>query len=92
MGKNHNTIEFRRNRAIIMYLWNYKCAVKNCKSDSKEVHHDNRDSLKNELINLVPLCKNCHSIIGKTSYRFNFNWFKIVELLINKISDIVKNL
>ncbi len=88
MGFNHNTKEFRQNRAIVLYLWNYKCAVENCKSDSKEVHHDNRDSSSNKLINLVPLCKNCHSIIGKTNYKFNFDWSKIVELLENTIKII----
>lgn len=79
MSQNHQKIEYRKIRNVVVWLYDSTCYQCNLKTDKIEVHHDDRNSLNNSITNLVPLCKNCHTIIGKSNYQF-----KISKAIINK--------
>ena len=76
-------------RAVALWLYDYTCV--SCKNifTSLEVHHDDRDNKNNELTNLIPLCADCHGIIGQSNHRFNHNEDHIIILLKLKVAELI---
>lgn len=47
-------------RDALLTEFNHRCAV--CGKDRPQVHHIDEDPSNNDLMNLIPLCPNCHLI------------------------------
>ena len=56
---------FRRFSVIILHIYDYKCVLCEIQKPNLEVHHIDKNIKNNSGVNLVPLCKNCHSAIHK---------------------------
>jgi ubiquitin len=47
-------------RDAVLKEFNHRCAI--CGTDRPQVHHIDEDPSNNELLNLIPLCPNCHLV------------------------------
>lgn len=47
-------------RDKVLKEFNHRCAI--CGTDRPQVHHIDEDPSNNELLNLIPLCPNCHLV------------------------------
>lgn len=47
-------------RDTVLKEFNHRCAI--CGTDRPQVHHIDEDPSNNELLNLIPLCPNCHLV------------------------------
>lgn len=47
-------------RDAVLREFNHRCAI--CGTDRPQVHHIDEDPSNNELLNLIPLCPNCHLV------------------------------
>ena len=63
--KNHQDPEFKHLREVVKWLHDYKCFICNKSLVQLEVHHIDKCSTNHELINLIPVCKECHIYLGK---------------------------
>lgn len=50
---------FVSQRLVVLNNYNYKCSI--CGKPTREVHHKDVDRKNNDLDNLTPLCRTCHS-------------------------------
>ncbi len=48
----------KKTKDALLDEYNHRCAV--CAGDRPHVHHIDEDASNNELLNLLPLCPNCH--------------------------------
>ena len=88
MTKPHQKKEFRIMRGFVLVLFDYSCYLCKHKSLSNEVHHIDGVNTNNYILNLIPLCKNCHKIVTLSS-----NTIKISKgLIANLIVDYLKRL
>jgi hypothetical protein len=47
-------------RDAVLKEFNHRCAI--CGTDRPQVHHIDEDPSNNDLLNLIPLCPNCHLV------------------------------
>lgn len=47
-------------RETVLKEFNHRCAI--CGTDRPQVHHIDEDPSNNDLLNLIPLCPNCHLV------------------------------
>ena len=47
-------------REAVLKEFNHRCAI--CGTDRPQVHHIDEDPSNNDLLNLIPLCPNCHLV------------------------------
>jgi predicted restriction endonuclease len=50
----------RVTKSLVLKEFNYKCAI--CGKERPQVHHIDENPSNNDLLNLIPLCPNCHLI------------------------------
>lgn len=86
MANSHQSKEFRTMRAVVLWLFDYKCFTVSCTEKACTVHHNDRDNTNHEIINLIPLCTRCHKHIHMTSLRYFHSYKKIVIALLRKIA------
>jgi len=90
MGSNHNTKEFRLMRSVCIWLHEYKCY--NCKKYNFSLHVHNQDfnNENNSLLNLLPLCGNCHKLYHRVNSAIRISSKTIVVLLLYKVERYTK--
>lgn len=66
---NYGNKDFKFNGAMILKLYDEKCAICESKKDWMEIHHIDIDNENNDPSNLIPVCKDCHMVVH--SRRFN---------------------
>ncbi len=57
MAKNRASIP-KKVREQLMKEFRYRCAI--CGGDRPQIHHIDSNPTNNDLLNLIPLCPNCH--------------------------------
>ncbi len=67
MTKNRVHISKRTSEKVLKEF-NYRCAK--CGADSPHLHHIDEDPSNNALLNLIPLCPNCHLVDQHNPTRF----------------------
>lgn len=57
MTKSRSSIP-RATKDSVLKEFNHRCAI--CGTERPQIHHIDEDPSNNELLNLIPLCPNCH--------------------------------
>lgn len=86
--KPHQDKNFKILRSVIIWLYDDRCYVKGCNQTRVEVHHIDKINTNNTLMNLMPLCSECHILVHMMSIKFPEVRKTHVIKLLQKIADI----
>ena len=85
MSKNHHSVQFRQMRSICLWLHPPFCCHCKIVKESLHVHHLDHNSANNALVNLLPLCNNCHDLVHLSRPIGQLSNKLIIILLLKKI-------
>lgn len=77
----YNHIDYRRNSQLLRSLFNDHCMFHDKNCGNIEIHHNDRNRHNNNLLNLVPVCKEAHHLIHLSNWEFNEMRLKLVQRL-----------
>lgn len=84
MAKNHHTTEFRKMRGAVLWLHDETCYICQKPNTIIEIHHCNKSSSDNSILNLVPLCPDHHKWAHLYSSQITLSPSYIARLLLKK--------
>lgn len=65
--KNHQDRHYKHLREVVLWLHDYKCFVSGEFHPNLEVHHINKISTDNSILNLIPVTPAIHLYLGKAT-------------------------
>lgn len=85
MAHSHNTKEFRLMRSVVLWLHNFTCNICKHYAFDLHVHHADHNNKNNDIRNLMPLCKSCHTMAHHVGVLEQISYTKIISLLLKKV-------
>lgn len=80
--------KFNKIKPIILFAFDYKCAICNHFSISNHVHHQDHNFMNNDCYNFVVLCSDCHKIAHKTRMIINVQYTAHQVEIFNKLNSL----
>lgn len=77
--------KYKMLRWVALWLHDEKCHICKRANLAIECHHIDKDKQNHSLLNLVPLCFQCHKLVHKASTKIHYNRQKVVVLLLRKV-------
>lgn len=74
-------------RGVCLWLHDFRCFICKKPCNNLECHHINKVSYDNRMHNLMPLCPNCHKLVGMMKKLNLHSKEYILSLLENKLKQ-----
>lgn len=87
MGARYN-YKFTKSKSIVLFAFDYKCALCGAFSVSNHVHHRDSNFENNCAFNYVVLCPKCHKLAHKLHLNINLNYTKMQVEILNKLNSL----